>query len=136
MANILVVDDDPDMADCCAEVLRLEGHSAVIARNGAEGLTLVSADKPDLILLDVEMPVLNGPDMAYRLFIDDAGQELIPILLASGVLDLRSAAEEVGTPSFLGKPFSVKQLLAAVALALAERTAPRPRIRQENDRDR
>jgi CheY-like chemotaxis protein len=128
MANLLVVDDDLDMAECCAEVLGAEGHSARIARNGAEGLALVAAEKPDLILLDVEMPVLNGPDMAYRMFVHNVGQEKIPILLTSGVLDLKTVAEQVGTPYFLGKPFSVEQLLAMVARALVERTAPRPRI--------
>jgi DNA-binding response OmpR family regulator len=133
MANILVVDDDLDMADCCAEVLRAEGHSARIARNGAEGLALVAAEKPDLILLDVEMPVLNGPDMAYRMFLNNVGQEQIPILLTSGVLDIRSVAENVGTPYYLGKPFSVERLLAVVARALVEQTAPKPRLREDSD---
>jgi CheY-like chemotaxis protein len=129
MANLLVVDDDLDMAECCADVLRAEGHSVRIARNGTEGLALVATEFPDLILLDVEMPVLNGPAMAYRMFLNDVGQEQIPILLSSGVLDLRSVAEQVGTPYFLGKPFSVEQLLAVVTRALVERTAPRPRER-------
>jgi CheY-like chemotaxis protein len=133
MANLLVVDDDLDMAECCADVLRTEGHSVRIARNGAEGLALVAAEHPDLILLDVEMPVLNGLDMAYRMFLHDVGQEKIPIVLSSGVLDLRGAAEQVGTPYFLGKPFSVEQLLVMVARALVERTAPRPRIQEELD---
>jgi len=131
MANLLVVDDEMDMADCCAEVLRAEGHSVRIARNGAEGLALVAAEHPDLILLDVEMPVLNGPDMAYRMFLHDVGQEQIPIVLSSGVLDLRSLAEQVGTPYFLGKPFSLKQLLTMVARALVQRTPPRPRLRED-----
>ena len=129
MANLLVVDDDLDMAECCADVLRAEGHSVRIARNGAEGLALLAVELPDLVLLDVEMPVLNGPDMAYRMFLNDVGQERIPILLTSGVLDLRSVAEQVRTPYFLGKPFSVEQLLAMVERALVERTAPRPRDR-------
>jgi DNA-binding NtrC family response regulator len=129
MANLLVIDDDLDMADCCAEILRAEGHRVRIARNGAEGLALVVAEHPDLILLDVEMPVLNGPDMAYHMFLHDVGLEQIPILLTSGVLDIRGTAEKVGTPYFLGKPFTLEQLLAMVGRALVERTAPRPQIR-------
>ena len=134
MANLLVVDDDLDMAECCADILGAEGHRVRIARNGAEGLALVAAELPDLILLDVEMPVLNGPEMAYRMFLNNVGQERISILLTSGVLDLRSVAEQVGTPYFLGKPFSLDQLLAMVARALAERTAPRPRTERSIDR--
>jgi DNA-binding NtrC family response regulator len=131
MANLLVVDDDLDMAECCADVLRAEGHGVRIACHGAEGLAMVAAEHPDLILLDVEMPVLNGPDMAYGMFLHDVGQEQIPIVLTSGVLDLRTVADQVGTPYFLGKPFSVEQLLTVVARALVEQTAPRPRIREE-----
>ena len=133
MAKLLVVDDDMDMAECCADVLCAEGHRVRIARDGAEGLALVAAELPDLILLDVEMPVLNGPDMAYRMFLNDVGQEQIPLLLSSGVLDLRGVAEQIGTPYYLGKPFSVEQLLSMVARALVERTAPTPRSREGLD---
>jgi DNA-binding NtrC family response regulator len=132
MANLLVVDDDSDMGDICAELFRSEGHSVRIARGGAEGLKLVASELPDLILLDVEMPDLSGPDMAYRMFIHDAGEEEIPIVLSSGVLNLRAVAEQVGTPYFVGKPFSVERLLDLVERALSERAAPHPRLRKSS----
>jgi CheY-like chemotaxis protein len=127
MASLLLVDDDFDMVDTCAEVLRSEGHHVRVARNGEEGLAQVEDDLPDLVLCDVDMPVLDGPNMAFRMFSHDVGQEEIPILLVSGAPDLRGIAEKVGTPYFLAKPFSVEQLLARVGRVLEERLPPRPR---------
>jgi DNA-binding response OmpR family regulator len=124
MAKLLVVDDDRDMADTCAEVLRAAGHHVRIGRDGVEGLALLEEQIPDLILLDVEMPELDGPSMAYEMFVHDVGFERIPILLTSGVLDLKTIAAGVGTSYFLGKPFSVKRLLAVVTDALAEHAPP------------
>lgn len=128
MADLLIVDDDLDMADVCADVLRFEGHTVRFARNGNEGLAQIVAAFPDLIVCDVEMPVLTGPDMAYRVFLHDAGAEKIPIVLTSGVRDLRQVAERVGTPYFLGKPFRVADLRGLVARALEERIPPTPRV--------
>jgi CheY-like chemotaxis protein len=128
MADLLVVDDDLDMADVCSEVLRWRGHTVRLARNGEEGLAEISKGFPDLIVCDVEMPILTGPEMAYRMLLRDAGQEKIPILLSSGVQDLWSVAEQVGTPYFLAKPFTVESLVAMVERALAERIPPTPRL--------
>ncbi len=128
VADILVVDDDLDMADVCAEVLQWKGHRTRLARNGQEGLAELETALPDLIVCDVEMPILSGPDMAYRIFLRDAGAERIPIVLTSGVQDLWTVAEQVGTPYFVAKPFNVASFMATVDRALAERIAPYPRV--------
>jgi DNA-binding NtrC family response regulator len=128
MADLLVVDDDLDLADMYSDILSWKGHAVRLARNGEEGLAQIRKAFPDLILCDVEMPLLTGPEMAYRMFLRDAGQEKIPILLTSGVRDLWSVAEQVGTPYFLAKPFTVERLLAMVERALTERTAPTPHL--------
>jgi CheY-like chemotaxis protein len=127
VANLLIVDDDGDLSETCAEVLRAEGHAVRQAENGQQGLDRVAEQLPDLILCDVEMPVLSGPDMAYRMLVADAGREKVPLLLISGLPGLGEVAREVGTPYVLGKPFTVKQLTEHVAQALAERIPPRPR---------
>jgi len=75
MANLLLVDGDLDMVDAFAEVLRAEGHSVRAARDGREGLARLAEEKPDLIICDVEMPIMSGPDMALEIFLGDAGQE-------------------------------------------------------------
>ncbi len=102
------------------------GNTVRVALNGSEGLHRLDERLPDLILLDVEMPVLNGPDMAYQMLIADAGRERIPIVLLSGVVDLPRVAARVGTPYSLGKPYGVDALLGLLDLALHEKTPPRP----------
>jgi CheY-like chemotaxis protein len=126
MANVLLVDDDVDVADVFAEVLCAEGYSVRVAHNGREGLASLTAPLPDLVICDVEMPVLNGPDMAYQVFLRDLGAEKIPILLASGAADLQRIAERVGTPYYLAKPFTVEQLRPVLDRALTEKIPPRP----------
>jgi DNA-binding NtrC family response regulator len=129
MADLLVVDDDPDLGELLAELMRESGHDVRVARDGRDGLVLLRARRPDLVLLDVEMPVLTGPEMAYAMFLHDAGEEFIPVVLLSGVLDLAAVAAAVGTPYFLGKPYSIEHVLALAEKALAERIPPRPLVR-------
>jgi CheY-like chemotaxis protein len=59
-ATVLVIDDDPDTVETMREILEEEGHTVISARNGREGLALALAYVPDLVLLDLDMPVMNG----------------------------------------------------------------------------
>lgn len=126
MADLLIVDDDADSLEALAEVMRIAGHEVRVAYNGEEGLHRLAERHPDLILLDVEMPVLSGPEMAYRMLVHNAGQEKVPIVLISGVSDLPEVAREVGTPYCLPKPYRFETLEALVNRALRERKAPTP----------
>jgi DNA-binding NtrC family response regulator len=128
MADLLVVDDDVDVGDSLADVLRDEGHVVRTARDGTRGLELLAERLPDAVLLDVEMPLLTGPQMAVRMFLNDCGQENIPIILQSGVKDLTAVAALVQTPYFLTKPFGLEEMLSILARALVERVAPRPSL--------
>ncbi len=105
MAKILIVDDDVDVAELLSSLLEARGHEVRRAADGHEGLRLLEEELPDLLILDVEMPQLTGPDVVYRMIVHDAGMEDIPVLLVSGVVGLSSVAERVGTPYFVGKPF-------------------------------
>lgn len=131
MAKCLIVEDDPDIGESLSSILDDEGYKVRIAHDGREGLDEISKEIPDIVLLDVEMPVLNGPDMAYELFIQDCGKEFIPIVLLSGVANLKQVAEQVGTPYFLAKPYSIDRLLNLVQRALTEKRAPVPRLREQ-----
>jgi CheY-like chemotaxis protein len=127
MADLLVVEDNPDLAEPLIDLLVELGHRVDSACHGEEGLRrLDRGPLPDLVLLDVEMPVLDGPGMAYRMLIEDAGKELIPVILLSGVMDLPKVAARVGTPYFLTKPYRIDALLALLDRALAERHVPCP----------
>src|ERR1041385_7239825 len=104
MANVLIVDDNIDVADVLSVLLESAGHNVRVAHGGEEGLALLSAESlPDCLLLDVEMPVLSGPAMAHQMLLHDAGEEKIPILLISGRNDLPAIAARMGTPYFLKK---------------------------------
>ncbi len=129
MADVLVIDDDIDSAEVLAEIMNDSGHEVCVGYNGQDGLRLAAERLPELALLDVEMPVLDGPGMAYEMFIHDMGMELVPLILLSGVPELDAIAADVGTPYYLAKPYRYEQLLAMVKRALAERTPPTPRPR-------
>lgn len=84
MANVLIVDDDLDITDASRDLLESHGHHIRVGHTGQEGLlSLASGPLPDCVLLDVDMPVLNGPGMAHQMLLQDAGKERIPIVLVS-----------------------------------------------------
>lgn len=126
MANILVVDDDHSVASPLIMYFEFRGHKVRYADNGESGLRAVAKSFPDVIVLDVEMPQLTGPEMAYRLLVEDSGREKIPIILLSGVADLSTVAKKVGTPYLLAKPYSLDDLEAVFEKVLRERIPPRP----------
>jgi FixJ family two-component response regulator len=130
VAQLLIIDDDEDVAPLLADLLTTVGYDVRVGRNGLEGLRLVRELRPDVVLLDVEMPVMSGPEMAHQLFVRDCGDEMIPLVIVSGAIHLESIADEAGTPYFLPKPYSFCDVLGLVELALRERIPPRPPLRE------
>jgi CheY-like chemotaxis protein len=127
MANVLIVDDDPETLELCAELLESAGHQVTTGCDGADGLkSLAAGPRPDCVLLDVDMPMLSGPEMVHRMRLHDAGEETIPIVLVSGRDDLSAIAGHVGTPYFLRKATGDygDALLKLLERALSERRAP------------
>ena len=128
MADLLIVDDDLDVVWVLEQIMQLDGHVVRVAHDGEEGLRSLNERTPDLVILDVEMPVLDGPGMAYQMFVHNCGLENIPILLLSGVYDFDAVARRVGTPYAMQKPFDPTALLQLVSRALTERALPRPSV--------
>lgn len=126
MAEILLVDDDVSLAETVRDILCDLGHRVRVAHDGQAGLAELDKGLPDLLLLDIEMPVLDGPGMAYEMLIHDAGRERIPIVLVSGYVGLREVADRIGTPYAAGKPCGLDELLGLVERALRERAVPAP----------
>ena len=130
MANlrkILLVDDDDDLREALSEQLVMtEDFDVFEAATGQEGMEKAKAAHYDLVILDVEMPHLTGPEMAYRMFLHDAGLENVPVVLVSGALGLTEIAERAGIPYVLAKPFDLPVFLALVERALSERRPPAP----------
>jgi CheY-like chemotaxis protein len=125
MAEILIVDDDAETAELLGSMLTDCGYRVRTAGDGKQGLDTLSR-RPDLVLLDVEMPMLDGPGMAQEMCVRDCGLERIPIVLLSGVVGLAGVARRVGTPYFLAKPYSIDAVIALCRRALSERVAPKP----------
>jgi CheY-like chemotaxis protein len=128
VADVLIVDDNSDIRTLLAAIVEMAGHTVHEASDGREGLIAIRKRSPDIVLLDVEMPVLSGPEMAYELFLRDCGDEKIPVVLLSGVVGLPEVASMVGTPYFLQKPYQPEALLVLMDRALHEHTPPRPRM--------
>jgi CheY-like chemotaxis protein len=127
LASILIVDDDFDIAEASRELLESAGHSVRVGHNGEEGLaSLAGTALPDCLLLDVDMPRMNGPGMAHEMLLHDAGEEKIPILLVSGRNDLPAVAARMGTPYFLAKGSADygEVLLKILDRAIIERRPP------------
>jgi len=126
MASIVLIDDDDDIRETMADLLSIEGHDVRAARNGVEGLQALDDHFPQLVVTDVEMPVLDGRAMVFRMFVENLGRENIPVILVSGAADLREVAAVLGTPYYLAKPFPLEALNATIGRALTEAIPARP----------
>jgi putative two-component system response regulator len=114
-AKILVVDDEPSIVDVLTRFLSREGYSVVTAANGREALEQVRREPPDLILLDVTMPELDGFTVCERIK-EDPRTALIPITMLTGLDDRehRTRGIEAGADDFLTKPFEQSILRARI----------------------
>ena len=121
MTHILVVEDDDAIRGLVSEVLRDDGYQVREATNGAEALETVRETRPDLIVLDLMMPVMNGWTFLEECRRTDMCAE-IPVVVTSASHDLPRTADRLrmmGVRTCLAKPFDVDGLLA-----LVERYAP------------
>jgi two-component system response regulator MprA len=120
--RVLVVDDDPDVRDSLARALRLSGYAVTTAVHGADALDAVARSPVDLIVLDVQMPVVDGFD-ACRMLRARGDATPVLVLTARAAVDDRVTGLEVGADDYLVKPFALRELLARVR-ALLRRSAP------------
>jgi CheY-like chemotaxis protein len=124
MADLLLVDDTADVRDVLSDFLAMDGHHVRAAVDAYDGLRLLTERLPDVALLDVEMPEVTGPQMAYRMLVENTGRERVPIIFLSGIADLDRIARSVGTTYYLPKPFSLNALRQVLDKALREHAAP------------
>ena len=110
-ARVLVVDDEPDIRATVAEMLSLEGYAVDEAANGAEALVMLEASAPDLVLLDMRMPVLDGWGFASA--VRDRGLR-VPIVVMTAARDAGRWAAEIAASGTLAKPFGFEDLISAV----------------------
>jgi DNA-binding response OmpR family regulator len=110
--NILVVDDDRDIADIIGYSLRKEGHRPMLAHSGQEALELAERTTPDLVVLDVMLPDLSGFDVCRRL--RERGRIPVILLTARGEEADRVWGLDLGADDYVTKPFSHRELLARI----------------------
>jgi len=117
-ALTLIIDDDPDIREAVTEVLSIEGHEVVTACDGEQGLVRCRLVRPDLVLLDLMMPGMNGWDFRKAQLRDPAIAS-IPVVVVSAV----ARSQDLPADGFLQKPFSLDELLALVR-RVARRSDP------------
>ena len=110
--SVLVVDDDAGLREFIRANLEAEGFSVREAGSATEGLAALDEEPPDLILLDVMMPQMDGWEMLRRVQ-ERHGVDAIQVIMYSGKLEEAGKAEERGAQAFIGKPFDPGKLLAA-----------------------
>jgi two-component system, OmpR family, response regulator len=121
--TILIVDDDPHIRQLLSFALAKAGHATLEAEDGEEALAAVAANAPDLVVLDINMPKIDGLEVCRRL----RGEGDLPILFLSSRDDEidRVLGIELGADDYVVKPFSPREVVARVT-AILRRTAPRP----------
>jgi two-component system OmpR family response regulator len=115
--RVLVVDDEPNIADVISIALRYNDYEVVIAANGRDALEAVGASRPDLIVLDVMLPDLDGFEVARRLR-ERADETPILFLTAKDTTEDKVRGLTLGGDDYVTKPFSVEELLARIATVL------------------
>ncbi len=117
MATVLVVDDEFGIVDVLETILTDEGYRVVTACNGKQGLMRLSAEKPNVILLDFMMPILGGAEM-LRAMAAEPVYHRIPVIMISSLSEDVIAERCKGYAAFLHKPFRAAAVLSTVARVL------------------
>ena len=126
-ANILIVDDEPDVVTLLERTLMAEGFDVLCAYDGIAALDIAETDQPDLILLDIMMPMMSGYEVCQQLKSNPQTRH-IPVLCVTSAhsAQTRENAQQAGAQALLVKPFMSKELIAQV-----NRYLPQPETQPE-----
>ena len=115
---VLVVDDEPDIRHLMQEILQDEGYQVAVAKDGEEARNKMREQVPDLVLLDVWMPDIDGITL-YKQLLGEGYQAPVIVMSGHGTVETAVEATRLGAYTFLEKPLSIGRLLPAVEGALA-----------------
>jgi len=120
MAHILIIDDDPDIRDLLSVYLENEGHVISHAENGQDGIDQATQSPPDLIILDINMPVMDGTRVLQALR-DGSQSAKIPVIALSAVSvpEMRDDMHRLGCDAYVDKPIDFKVLIGKIEALLA-----------------
>lgn len=124
MPSILIIDDNVNYRIGLADVLRFEKYQILEAENGVDGLLMIRHFLPDLIICDVDMPVMNGIDVLKTVKADPTHAR-IPFVVATGHTDrlTRQTILDLGADTYLTKPINISEFLVTIDDFLQERNA-------------
>jgi DNA-binding response OmpR family regulator len=124
--NLLVVEDDPRVADFLLRGLQAEGYAVELARTGPDGLSLARSNAPDLLLLDLMLPGLSGLELCQTL---RAEGRHVPVLMLTAMSQVEDRVKglRLGADDYLTKPFAFEELLARIEALLRRGREQRPR---------
>jgi len=114
--KILLVDDEPEILEICRDYLKASGYDVVTAKDGAQGLSLARREKPDLIVLDLMLPAIDGLDVCRRI----RRESNVPIIMLTARVEEtdKLVGLELGADDYMIKPFSPRELVARVRVVL------------------
>ena len=110
MAKVLIVDDSEAFRRLNAEILKLDGHQVLMARNGRETLDLVRSERPDILLLDIMMPGLDGFDVCRELKSDPLTRGTKVVMVTALSESARFRALQAGADEFVTKPLTSREM--------------------------
>ena len=113
MAKVLIIEDEPNMVVGLKDSCEYEGYEVAVARDGKEGLEKAATEKPDIILLDVMLPLMSGIDVCRTLRTRGIEIPILMLTARSQEID-KVVGLEVGADDYVTKPFSIKELLARI----------------------
>jgi len=121
--KILVVDDEPDLVETIRFPLEMEGYQVLVAQNGEEGLNQAKRESPDLIILDLMLPKLDGYKVCRLLKFDEKYKH-IPILMLTAKAQEKDKllGKETGADDYMTKPFDIDKLIEKVKFYLTRTT--------------
>ncbi len=129
--KILVIDDDPSAARLVGYILEREGYHVDTVANGLEGIKKVQDEAPDLVILDVMLPGLDGFEVCYRLRAEPRTAQLPILMLSAKVQEIDKATGlRAGANEYLTKPADPEQVLTRVKALLGDKIAARSKVQE------
>lgn len=134
MSTVLVIEDEFQILSNLEEILTLSGHTVITAGDGDQGLKLIQAHRPDLVVCDVMMPAMDGYGVLEAMRQNSATAE-IPVILLTARAERgdHRRGMELGANDYVTKPFTTEELLKAIDVQLAKQTALVQKIHQIQD---
>ncbi len=112
--RILLVEDEPDLIKLTVFRLKKAGYEVITATDGGQGLETADRQRPDLILLDLGLPVIDGYEVCRRLKSDEKLKDIPVLIMTASIERIKDKVKEIGADGFVLKPFEPQDLLSAI----------------------